>query len=80
MSKLPRGKLTQDNELIALGRICDLLALLNGPGRRRVLSYVMARVDSLPVLAEVGGGESELSDAPLFPQHRNPDNAEAAED
>jgi hypothetical protein len=65
-----RGKITQDNELIALGRICDLLALLNGPARRRVLSYILARVESLPVIAAVEGGEPELSDAPLFPQHR----------
>jgi hypothetical protein len=65
MTIAPRRK-GSDHELLILGRVCDLLATLGGGARRRVLSYVNARADSLPTIAAVEGGDAE-TEAPLFP-------------
>jgi hypothetical protein len=61
--------------MATMQRICQQLALLHPPARRRVLAYVMARSETLPVLAAVGGGtESDEPGAPLFPD--GPDGSE----
>jgi hypothetical protein len=66
MTVAPRRK-GSDHELLILGRVCDLLATLGGGARRRVLSYVNARAESLPTIAAIEGGEPEPADTPLFP-------------
>jgi hypothetical protein len=50
MSKAP------DYELSTITRIVHQLAALQPSARRRVLAYVCARVETLPVIAAVGGG------------------------
>jgi hypothetical protein len=66
MSKAP------DYELATITRIVHMLAALKPSARRRVMAYICARIDALPVIAAVGGGaEEEPSEAeplPMFPQ------------
>jgi hypothetical protein len=60
-------RLLHDGEMVAINRICQQLALLRPDARRRVLAYVCARSESLPVLAAVGGGiEDEPTTPPMF--------------
>jgi hypothetical protein len=67
MATTPR-RLLHDGEMTAINRICQQLALLHPPARRRVLAYVCARAETLPVLAAVGGGvEGDTLTAPMFP-------------
>jgi hypothetical protein len=73
MATTPRPKL-HDEEMATMNRICQQLALLHPPARRRVLAYVCSRSESLPVLAAVGGGTEEEPGAPLFPD--GPDGSE----
>jgi hypothetical protein len=57
-----------DNEMAVLGRGIRDLASLHPPARRRVLAYWNARVDSLPVIAAVGGGiEEDEQELPMMP-------------
>lgn len=66
MATTPR-RAFHDDEMSAISRICNQLAFLKPEARRRVMSYVMARSESLPVLAAVGGGAGdEPVTAPLF--------------
>jgi hypothetical protein len=46
---------TPDHEITMMQRFCRDLAHLQPGARRRVLAYVCARVDTLPVIAAVGG-------------------------
>ena len=79
------SKLVIDIELNSIRRICRELALLPPGGRRRVLAYVNARVESLPVLNAVGGGtegggtetDSEFDEVPMLPL-RNRGSEDAA--
>lgn len=48
-----------DHELAVIRRIFSQLATLAPPARRRVVDYVSARCDTLPVLASVGGGSAD---------------------
>jgi hypothetical protein len=57
-----------DHEMAVMTRISQMLATLPPPGRRRVLAYVCARADSLPVIAAVGGGTEDDQPAQLFDQ------------
>jgi hypothetical protein len=52
-----------DYEFKAIQIICHQLASLQPQARRRVLGYVNARVDSLPVVAAVGGNGDGAEDA-----------------
>ena len=55
MSKAP------DYELGTITKIVHMLAALKPAERRRVLAYVCARAEALPVIAAVGGGiEADL--------------------
>jgi hypothetical protein len=59
-----------DNEMAVLGRGIRDLASLAPPARRRVLAYWNARVDSLPVIAAVGGGtedDEQEHELPMMP-------------
>ena len=70
--------LTPDFEITMMRRFCHDLAQLQPDARQRVLAYVSARIDSLPVLAAVGGGTEEdadeteksdmFKDVPMMPQ------------
>jgi hypothetical protein len=57
-----------DYEITVMNRFCRDLATLAPPARRRVLAYVCARVEALPVVAAVGGGTEDDSggDGGLF--------------
>jgi hypothetical protein len=64
---MPSKKLPPvDHEMQMMIRISQMLATLPPPGRRRVLAYVCARVDSLPVIAAVGGGTEGDSTGNMF--------------
>lgn len=57
-----------DHEMSVMTRFCRDLATLPPPARRRVMAYVCARLESLPVIAAVGGGtdggeQNDLLDA-----------------
>jgi hypothetical protein len=45
--------------MAVINRLCQQLALLTPSARRRVMAYINARAESLPVLAAVGGGTSD---------------------
>jgi hypothetical protein len=57
-----------DHEMLMMSRIAQMLATLPPPGRRRVLAYVCARAESLPVVAAVGGGTED--DQPTMFDHQ----------
>ena len=48
-----RGKLTHDHELLVISRMFDLVATLRPERRAFALEYVTARLQDMPVLAEV---------------------------
>jgi hypothetical protein len=59
-----------DHEMMMMTRIAQMLATLPPPGRRRVLAYVCARAESLPVIAAVGGGTEGGDEQPgIFDDH-----------
>lgn len=62
-----------DVELSIMQKIFRLLATLHPEARMRVLGYVCARAETLPVIAAVGGGiEGDTKDEVpqfLFPGH-----------
>lgn len=55
---------TDDHELIIIGRIADLLALLRPESRHRVWKYLTERLDELPVIAEISDEPS--TPLPMF--------------
>lgn len=55
-----------DSELAIIGRLMRLYALLDPVARSRVHDYITVRLNSLPVLAAVGGGTEEEAGADLF--------------
>ena len=68
-----------DHELRVIRNIFNQLAALQPSARRRVLDYVMARADSLPVLAAVGGGlEDDEDDQPEMFDPPPPDGGDEA--
>jgi hypothetical protein len=48
-----------DNEITVMRRIIHDLASLHPGARHRVMAYVLARIEALPVIAAVGGGTEE---------------------
>lgn len=58
-----------DHEMEIMRRGVRDLASLAPPARRRVLGYWNARVDSLPVIAAVGGGteDEHEQELPMMP-------------
>jgi hypothetical protein len=63
MSKRPQP----DHEMTTMSRICRELSTLDRSARRRVWSYVSARLETLPVIAAVDGGtEDDGEQHPLF--------------
>jgi hypothetical protein len=76
MSK--RSPTLHDPEMAVMVKICQLLATLQPAARERVMSYVAARVGSLPVIAGVGGGIEQETEQPfMFPPRQSA--SEAAE-
>ena len=58
-------KYKPDHEMAVMQRGLRELAALSPPGRRRVLAYWCARVDSLPTLAADSGGIEDEHDEEL---------------
>ncbi len=61
-----------DNEITVMRRIIHDLASLHPGARRRVMAYVLARVEALPVIAADGGGAEDdnevmFGDVPQMP-------------
>jgi hypothetical protein len=62
-----------DNEITVMRRIIHDLASLHPGARHRVMAYVTARIEAIPVIAAVGGGIEEgeapgmFDDVPQMP-------------
>lgn len=71
-----------DHEITMMVKICQQLATLQPGARRRVLAYISARVETLPVIAGVGGGveEDPTTDQPfMFNRTEQREEADAAQ-
>lgn len=64
-----RGRLTRDHELLVISRVFDLIATLHPARRMFVVDYIKARLDDMPVIAEVAPPDAE-DEPPMMPHLR----------
>lgn len=59
--------LRRDFEMTTINRIMIQLAALDPPARHRVMAYILARLDDLPMAAQVTGAVPNGDDQPALP-------------